>query len=73
MSLAHLRASAFDGDTPGVSKNSQVEVYITEYQSVADAVSNSRAYFTCYNQERLHQALAYQTPATVYGGQGGKQ
>jgi putative transposase len=43
------------------------EVYIKEYQSVADAVSNLQAYFTFYNQERLHQALAYQTPATVYG------
>ena len=32
------------------------EVYIKEYQSVADAVSNLRAYFTFYNQERLHQA-----------------
>ena len=32
------------------------KVYIKEYQSVADAVSNLRAYFTFYNQERLHQA-----------------
>jgi putative transposase len=42
------------------------DVYLKDYQSVADAVSNLRAYFTFYNQERLHQSLAYQTPAQVY-------
>ena len=33
------------------------DVYIKDYQSVPDAVSNLRAYFSFYNQERLHQAL----------------
>jgi putative transposase len=42
------------------------EVYIKDYQSVPDAVRNLREYFTFYNQERLHQALDYQTPAQVY-------
>jgi putative transposase len=44
------------------------EVYIKEYQSVTDAVSNLRAYFTFYNQKRIHQALDYRTPAQVYSG-----
>lgn len=42
------------------------EVYLKDYQSVPEAVRNLRDYFTFYNQQRLHQALAYQTPASVY-------
>lgn len=42
------------------------EVYLKDYQSVPEAVSNLRDYFLFYNQERLHQALDYQTPASVY-------
>jgi putative transposase len=42
------------------------DVSIKDYQSVPDAVSNLRAYFAFYTQERLHQSLAYQTPAQVY-------
>jgi len=42
------------------------EVYIKDYQTVMDAIRNLRAYFTFYNQERLHQALDYRTPVQVY-------
>ncbi len=41
------------------------EVYLKDYQSVPDARRNIQAYFTFYNQERIHQALDYQTPAQV--------
>lgn len=44
------------------------EVYLKDYQSVSEAVQSLNAYFVFYNQERLHQALDYQTPATVYWG-----
>lgn len=42
------------------------EVYLKDYQSVPEAVSNLRDYFTFYNQERFHQSLENQTPAQVY-------
>src|SRR5437762_3257201 len=41
------------------------EVYIKDYQTVTEARRNLQAYFTFYNQERLHQALDYRTPAQV--------
>ena len=42
------------------------EVYLKDYQSVSDAERGLKAYFQFYNQERLHQALDYQTPGQVY-------
>jgi putative transposase len=42
------------------------EVYLKDYQTVTDAMRNLQAYFTFYNQDRLHQALDYRTPAQVY-------
>jgi putative transposase len=43
------------------------EVYLKDYQTVAEAVSGLDRYFRFYNHERPHQALGYQTPAQVYG------
>ena len=42
------------------------EVYVKEYASVAECVSNLRAYFHGYNEERLHESLNYHTPAEIY-------
>jgi putative transposase len=43
------------------------EVYLKDYQTVAEAVRGLDRYFRFYNHERPHQALGYQTPAQVYG------
>jgi putative transposase len=42
------------------------EVYIHDYLSPREVRQALTRYFTFYNQERLHQALDYQTPAEVY-------
>ena len=42
------------------------EVYLHDYEIVREAITGLGRYFTFYNNERLHQALSYQTPAAVY-------
>ena len=42
------------------------EVYLKDYESVMEARAGIERYFRFYNQERLHQSLDYQTPATIY-------
>ena len=37
------------------------EVYLKDYMSVPEAVSNLTVYFRFYNQERGHQVFDYQT------------
>ena len=44
------------------------EVYVRDYESVQDARQGLGRYFVFYNEERLHQALGYRTPAAVYQG-----
>ena len=44
------------------------EVYLNDYETVLEAVAGIGNYFMLYNTERLHQSLAYCTPAEVYFG-----
>ena len=42
------------------------EVYLKDYQSVSEAIEGLSRYFDFYNRERLHQALGYRTPESVW-------
>ena len=42
------------------------EIYLRDYQTVADVEEGLKLYFEKYNHERPHQSLDNQTPAKVY-------
>ena len=44
------------------------DIYLKSYETVDELYEGLRLYFDWYNRERSHQALDYQTPATVYQG-----
>jgi len=43
------------------------EVYLRDYANAEAARKSLGQYFEFYNRERIHEALAYRTPAVVYG------
>ena len=50
------------------------DIYLWQYEAVPQLQQGLGGYFPYYNEERLHQALDYRTPATVYrqGRAGGR-
>src|SRR6266699_3821252 len=42
------------------------EVYLKDYESVTEARAGIEKYLRFYNEERLHQSLAYRTPTAIY-------
>jgi putative transposase len=46
------------------------EVYLKDYELVAEAHDGIRRYFRFYNYERPHASLGYRTPAAIYLGRG---
>jgi putative transposase len=42
------------------------DVYLKRYESIRKLKAGLTAYFKYYNENRLHQALGYQTPQQVY-------
>jgi putative transposase len=42
------------------------EVFLKDYRSVSEAIESLGWYFEFYNRERLHQALDYRTPESVW-------
>jgi putative transposase len=44
------------------------DIYLWGYETVPALTQGLGRYFPFYNDERLHQALGYQTPAAVYRG-----
>lgn len=47
-------------------------VYLNSYGTIPEAEFGLGSYFEFYNNDRLHQALNYQTPAKIYAGGSGK-
>jgi putative transposase len=42
------------------------DLYLHDYETVADARASLVRFFPFYNEERFHQSLDYRTPAQVY-------
>ena len=46
----------------------QEDIYLKEYATGKELIQGLQGYFGFYNNERVHQSLAYATPADVYFG-----
>ena len=46
-------------------------LYLHDYRTVPELVVGLTHYFEFYHQRRLHQSLAYRTPAEVHWGAAG--
>jgi putative transposase len=44
------------------------DIYIKEYETIAECTLGIRKYFEFYNTERFHQSLSYKTPDEIYFG-----
>lgn len=44
------------------------DVYLRDYQNGRELEMGLRAYFRFYNEQRVHQALGYHTPAEIHRG-----
>ena len=44
------------------------DIYLKDYEVVMELEAGLREYFRFYNEERLHQSLAYRTPKAVHFG-----
>ena len=42
------------------------DIYLKDYEQVAELESGLRAYFQFYDEERPHQSLGYRTPGEVH-------
>jgi putative transposase len=42
------------------------DIYLKDYQSMAELKDGLKRYFMFYNSERFHESLNYETPDTVY-------
>ena len=48
-------------------------VFLRGYESVPELEKGSKAYFTFYDEGRLHRSLGYETPAEVYRAESSKE
>lgn len=60
-------------ETPDLTSSSEnghrVEIYLEDYQRVAELIAALKVYFDFYNHERPNQSHGGATPGEIYTGQ----